>query len=53
MLEETRGKEAIPLIRNKNINSKIPLNRNRLHLNDTKFSILVRNFKTFLTNIEW
>ena len=53
ILEEICGKKGIPLIRNNNINSKRHLNRSRLHLNDTGVSVLVRNFKTFLTNFEW
>ena len=52
ILEEICGKKGIPLIRNNNINSKRHLNRSRLHLNDTGVSVLVRNFKTFLTNFE-
>ena len=46
------GKKGIPLIENNNISSKRYLNRSRLHLNDTGVSVLVRNFKTFLTNFE-
>ena len=52
ILEEICGKKCVPLIRNNKINSKRHLNRTRLHLNDTGVSILVRNFKTFLTNSE-
>ena len=52
ILGEICGKKGIPLIRNYNINSKRHLNKSRLHLNDTGVSVLVRNFKTFLTNFE-
>ena len=40
ILEEMCGKNVIPLIRNNNINSKRHLNRSRLHLNDTRVSVL-------------
>ena len=44
ILEEIFGEKGIPLIRNKNINSKRHLNRSRLHLNETGVSVLVGNF---------
>ena len=52
ILQEICGKNGIPSIRN-NINSKRHLIGSRLYLNDAGVSVLVRNFKTFLTNLEW
>ena len=51
-LQEIFGKKGIPLIRNNNINSERALNSSILHLNDIGVSVIVRNFKTFLTNFE-
>ena len=44
---------SISLIQNSNINPKRCLNRSRLHLNDIGVSVLVRNFRNFLTDFEW
>ena len=52
ILKEMCGTERIPLIRNNNISSKRHLNMSRIHLNDTGISVIVRNFKTFLTNFK-
>ena len=41
------------LIQNSNINPKRHLNRSRPHLNDTGVSVLIRNFRNFLTDFEW
>ena len=48
-LEEICAKKDIP-INHSNINPKRHLNKSRLHLNDAGISVLVRNFKAFLTN---
>ena len=51
ILEKICGKKCTTLIRNSNINSKRHLNRSRVHLIDAGVSVLVRNFKNFLTTL--
>ena len=46
-------KKDIVIITHSNINPKRHLNKSRLHLNDAGISVLVRNFKAFLTNLDW
>ena len=41
------------IITHSNINPKRHLNKSRLYLNDAGISVLVRNFKVFLTNLDW
>ena len=52
ILQEICGKKGIPLIQHNNINSKRHINRSRVRLSDTGVSVVVRNFKTFLTDFE-
>ena len=51
-LEEICAEKNIAIITDSNINPKRHLNRSRLHLNDASISVLVRNFKAFLTNLD-
>ena len=52
-LEEICAEKDIAIITHSNINPKRHLNKSRLHLNDAGISVLVRNFKAFLTNLDW
>ena len=52
-LEEICAEKDIAIITHSNINPKRHLNKSRLHLNDAGISVLVRNFKAFLTNFDW
>ena len=51
-LEEICAEKDIAIITHSNINPKRHLNKSRLHLNDAGISVLVRNFKAFLTNLD-
>ena len=51
-LEEIRALKDIAIITHGNINPKRHLNKSRLHLNDAGISVLVRNFKAFLTYLD-
>ena len=51
-LEEICAEKDIAIITHSNINPKRHLNKTRLHLNDPVISVLVRNFKPFLTNLD-
>ena len=51
-LEETCAEKDIVIITHSNINPKRHLNKSRLHLNDASISVLVMNFKAFLTNLD-
>ena len=48
-----RAEKVIAIITHCNINSRGHLNKSRLHLNDAGVSVLVRNFKAFLTKLDW
>ena len=50
-LEEICAGKYIPIITHNNKNPKRDLNKSGLHLNDAGVSVLVRNFKAFLTNL--
>ena len=50
-LEEICAKD-IAIITDSNINPKRHLNKSRLHLNYAGISVLVRNFKAFLTDLD-
>ena len=52
-LEEICAGKYIPIITHNNKNPKRDLNKSGLHLNDAGVSVLVRNFKAFLTNLGW
>ena len=52
-LEEICAEKDIAIITHSNINPKRHLNKSRLHLNDAGISVLVRNFKAFLSNLDW
>ena len=52
-LEEICAEKDIAIITHSNINPKRHLNKSRLHLNDAGISVLARNFKAFLTNLNW
>ena len=47
------SKKDIAIITHSNINPKRHLSKSRLHLNDAGISVLVRNFKAFLTKLDW
>ena len=51
-LEEICAEKDIAIITHSNINPKRHLSTSRLHLNDAVISVLVRNFKAFLTNLD-
>ena len=51
-LEEICAEKDIEKITHSNINPKRHLNKSRLYLNDAGISVLVRNFKAFLTNLD-
>ena len=51
-LEEICAEKDIAIITQSNINPKRHLNKSRLHLNDAAISLLVRNFKAFLSNLD-
>ena len=51
-LEEICAEKDIAIITQSNINPKRHLNKSRLHLNDAGISLLVRNFKAFLSNLD-
>ena len=51
-LEKICAEKDIAIITHCNINPKRHLNKSRLHLNDAGISVLVRNFKAFLTNLD-
>ena len=51
-LDEIFAEKDIAIITHSNINSKRHLNKSGLHLNDVGISVLVRNFKAFLTNLD-
>ena len=51
-LEEICAEKDIVIITHCNMNPKRHLNKSRLHLNDAGISVLVTNFKTFLTNLD-
>ena len=50
-LEKICAGKYIPIITHNNKNPKRDLNKSGLHLNDSGISVLVRNFKAFLTNL--
>ena len=50
-LEEICAGKDRAIITHSNMNPKRHLNKSRSHLNDAIFSVLVRNFKNFLTNL--
>ena len=50
-LEKICAEKDIAIITHSNINPKRHLNKIRFHLNDAGISVLVRNFKAFLTNL--
>ena len=50
-LEEICAEKDMAIITHSNINPKRHLNKSRIHLNDAGISVLVRNFKAFLTNL--
>ena len=52
-LEETCAEKDIAIITNSNTNPKRHLNKSRSHLNDPGISVLVRDFKAFLINLDW
>ena len=43
----------IAIITHSNIDPKKHLNNSRWHLNDGDISVLAKNFKTFLINLDW
>ena len=51
-LEEICAEKDIVIITHCNMNPKRHLNKSRSHLNDAGISVLVTNFKTFLTNLD-
>ena len=51
-LEGICAEKDIAIITHSNMNPKRHLNKSRLHLNDAGISLLVRNFKVFLTNLD-
>ena len=51
-LEKICAEKDITIITDSNINLKRHLNKSRLHLNDAGISVLVRNFKAFLSNLD-
>ena len=51
-LEEICAEKDIAIITHSNINPKRHLHKSRLHLNDASISVLVRNFKAVLTNLD-
>ena len=51
-LQEICAEKDIGIITHSNINPKRHLNESRLNLNDAGISVLVRNFKAFLTNLD-
>ena len=46
-------RKEIGIITHSNIHPKRHLNKSRLNLNNTGISVLLRDFKTFLTNFNW
>ena len=52
-LEELCAEKDIAIITHSNINPKRHLNTSRSHLNDAVISVLVKNFKAFLTNLDF
>ena len=50
--EEICAEKDIAIITHSNINPNRYLNKSRLYLNDAGISVLVKNFKAFLTNLD-
>ena len=51
-LEEICAEKNIAVITHSNINPKRHLSKSRLHINDATLSVLVRNFRAFLANLD-
>ena len=51
-LVEICAEKDIAIITGSNINPKRHLNKSRLHVNDAGISVLVRNFKAFVTILD-
>ena len=52
ILEVLCNANNVGMISHRNINPKRHLNRSRLHLNDARVSLFVRNFRDFLNNFD-
>ena len=52
ILEVLCNANNVGMISHRNINPKRHLSRSRLHLNDARVSLFVRNFRDFLNNFD-
>lgn len=53
LLSETFTKKNIPLLNHSNINQKRHLNKSRLHLNNCRKRILLKNIRNFFNGFDW